>query len=323
MKVDLKKIKIEFISYLKNERGLSDYTLKSYQNDVGLFIDYCAKISSSYIIDLDSIKTNTIRGFISKEKERVYMPTKKSYSENTVNRRLASIKSFFKYLYNFEKIKYNPAVNVSMSKVVKRLPNFVREDDINTLMEIPIKMNIEDKRNQSIRKYITNEMEAVRDQAILETLYATGFRLSEILSINICDIDLNNEMVKVMGKGNKERIVPIGKVALNSIENYLNKLGKSIKPNFEDPLFVNKKGKRMARRTLQSRIKKYLHMAMKGGTVHTLRHTFATHLLDRGADILTIKELLGHSSLSATQRYTQLNPETIKKVYQDSHPYGG
>ena len=322
MKVDLKKLKIEFLSYLKSERGFSEHTLKSYNHDIGLFIDYCSKIFSSYSIDLDCITTNTIRGFISNEKERIYMPTKKRYSQKTVNRRLASIRSFFKYLYNFEKIKNNPAIYVSMSKVAKSLPVFVRADDINSLMEAPIKMNIDDKRNQSIRKYITNEIEAIRDQAILEMLYATGLRLSEILSINICDIDINNEMVKVVGKGDKERIVPIGKVALNSIENYLKKLGKSIKPNFEDPLFVNKKGKRLAKRTLQTRIKKYLHKVMKGGTVHTLRHTFATHLLDRGADILTIKELLGHSSLSTTQRYTQLNSETIKKVYQNSHPHG-
>lgn len=195
-------------------------------------------------------------------------------------------------------------------KTDKNLPVIVRENDIVSLMEEPIK------------NPITNEIEGERDHAILEMLYATGFRLSELLSINICDIDNKSKLVKVMGKGGKERIVPIGKVALNSIESYLKKLGKSIRSSYEDPLFVNKKGKRLPKRTLQERIRKYLEATMGGGTAHTLRHTFATHLVNSGADILTVKELLGHSSLSSTQHYTRLNLEKIKKVYQEKHPHG-
>ena len=312
MRSDLKKIKIDFLSYLKSERGFSGNTIESYSNDIGIFIDYCSTIFSGHNIDLDLIDTNTIRQFIGNEMEKVYITgkEKKHYSDKTIARRLATIKSFFKYLYNFEKIKDNPAMHVRTPKTDKNLPVFVRESDIEKLMEEPI------------NKPITNEIEAKRDQAILEMLYATGLRLSELLSINICDIDKKDKMVKVMGKGSKERIVPIGEVALNSIEGYLKKLGKSIKINFQDPLFVNKKGKRLPKRTLQRRIKKYLDNTMKGGTVHTLRHSFATHLIDRGADILTVKELLGHSSLSSTQHYTRLNLETIKKVYKEKHPHG-
>jgi len=219
-------------------------------------------------------------------------------------------KDGFKYLYNFEKIKDNPAMHLRTPKTDKNLPVIVRENDIVSLMEEPIK------------NPITNEIEGERDHAILEMLYATGLRLSELLSINICDIDRKSELVKVMGKGGKERIVPIGKVALNSIESYLKKLGKSIRSSYEDPLFVNKKGKRLPKRTLQERIRKYLEATMGGGTAHTLRHTFATHLVNSGADILTVKELLGHSSLSSTQHYTRLNLEKIKKVYQEKHPHG-
>ena len=312
MRSDLKKIKIDFLSYLKSERGFSGNTIESYSNDIGIFIDYCSTIFSGHNIDLDLIDTNTIRQFIGNEMEKVYIAgkEKKHYRGKTIARRLATIKSFFKYLYNFEKIKDNPAMHVRTPKTDKNLPVFVRESDIEKLMEEPI------------NKPITNEIEAKRDQAILEMLYATGLRLSELLSINICDIDKKDKMVKVMGKGAKERIVPFGEVALNSIEGYLKKLGKSIKINFQDPLFVNKKGKRLPKRTLQRRIKKYLDNTMKGGTVHTLRHTFATHLIDRGADILTVKELLGHSSLSSTQHYTRLNLETIKKVYKEKHPHG-
>ena len=312
MKVDLKNIKTEFLSYLKSERGFSAHTLESYSNDIGVFIDYCSTIFSGYTIDLDLIDTNTIRRFIGNEMEKVYITKKekRSYHSKTIARRLAVIKSLFQYLYNFEKIKDNPAMHLRTPKIDKNLPVIVREDDIISLMEEPIK------------NPITNEIEGERDHAILEMLYATGLRLSELLSINICDIDRKSELVKVMGKGGKERIVPIGKVALNSIESYLKKLGKSIRSSYEDPLFVNKKGKRLPKRTLQRRIKKYLEVTMGGGTVHTLRHTFATHLVNSGADILTVKELLGHSSLSSTQHYTRLNLEKIKKVYQEKHPHG-
>jgi site-specific recombinase XerD len=312
MKVDLKNIKTEFLSYLKSERGFSAHTLESYSNDIGVFIDYCSTIFSGYTIDLDLIDTNTIRRFIGNEMEKVYITKKekRSYHSKTIARRLAVIKSLFQYLYNFEKIKDNPAMHLRTPKIDKNLPVIVREDDIISLMEEPIK------------NPITNEIEGERDHAILEMLYATGLRLSELLSTNICDIDRKSELVKVMGKGGKERIVPIGKVALNSIESYLKKLGKSIRSSYEDPLFVNKKGKRLPKRTLQRRIKKYLGVTMGGGTVHTLRHTFATHLVNSGADILTVKELLGHSSLSSTQHYTRLNLEKIKKVYQEKHPHG-
>ena len=312
MKVDLKNIKTEFLSYLKSERGFSGHTLESYSNDIGVFIDYCSTIFSGYTIDLDLIDTNTIRRFIGSEMEKVYITKKekRSYHTKTIARRLAAIKSLFNYLYNFEKIKDNPAMHLRTPKTDKNLPVIVRENDIVSLMEEPIK------------NPITNEIEGERDHAILEMLYATGLRLSELLSINICDIDRKSKLVKVMGKGGKERIVPIGKVALNSIESYLKKLGKSIRSSYEDPLFVNKKGKRLPKRTLQRRIKKYLEVTMGGGTVHTLRHTFATHLVNSGADILTVKELLGHSSLSSTQHYTRLNLEKIKKVYQEKHPHG-
>jgi len=312
MKVDLKNIKTEFLSYLKSERGFSGHTLESYSNDIGVFIDYCSTIFSGYTIDLDLIDTNTIRRFIGSEMEKVYITKKekRSYHSKTIARRLAAIKSLFNYLYNFEKIKDNPAMHLRTPKTDKNLPVIVRENDIVNLMKEPI------------NNPITNEIEGERDHAILEMLYATGLRLNELLSINICDIDRKSELVKVLGKGGKERIVPIGKVALNSIDSYLKKLGKSIRSNYEDPLFINKKGKRLPKRTLQRRIKKYLEVTMGGGTVHTLRHTFATHLVNSGADILTVKELLGHSSLSSTQHYTRLNLEKIKKVYQDKHPHG-
>ena len=276
------------------------------------FFDYCAGLDTDLGPHLNKVIPLTIRGYLSFEMEKIYRSKagSKSLSEKTIARRLASIKALFKYLYNFEKIKDNPTIYIKTPKSSKLLPSFVKENDISILMKEPL------------NNLITSKDDAYRDIAILETLYATGLRLSELLSLNICDVDKNTEMVKVMGKGGKERIVPIGRIALNSINKYLENTGRSLRTDFDDPLFTNKKGVRLPKRTLQRRVKRYLLSTMGGGSVHTLRHTFATHLIDRGADMLTVKELLGHSSLSSTQHYTQLNLETIKKVYQKNHPRG-
>ena len=318
MKDELKNLQVEFLSYLKNERGFSQNTIKSYDNDLKFFVEYCSSSFQYKKFHIKLIDNKIIKSFFAKEKE-------KGFKENTINRKISSVKSFFNYLYNFEIVKDNPAKYIRSQKEDKRLPFFIREDHITELMNKPLNMNIKDyryKKDSKAKKYITNMLEGLRDQAILELFYSTGLRLSELLGINICDIDEEKQSVKVLGKGNKERIVMIGKVALNSINSYLSKKGKCLSSNFDGPLFVNNKGKRLSKRTLQRRIKRYLDETINNGSVHTLRHTFATHLMERGADILTVKELLGHTSLSTTQIYTQLNPEIIKKVYQEKHPHG-
>ena len=297
MKTDFEKIKKEFLDYLVKEKGFSSFTIKSYENDLNTFFDYCAGLDTDLGPHLNKVIPLTIRGYLSFEMEKIYRSKSgsKSLSEKTIARRLASIKALFKYLYNFEKIKDNPTIYIKTPKSSKLLPSFVKENDISILMEEPL------------NNLITSKDDAYRDIAILETLYATGLRLSELLSLNICDVDENTEMVKVMGKGGKERIVPIGRIALNSINKYLKNTGRSLRTDFDDPLFTNKKGIRLPKRTLQRRVKRYLSTTMGGGSVHTLRHTFATHLIDRGADMLTVKELLGHSSLSSTQHYTPVS----------------
>ena len=318
MKVELKNLQSSFLSYLKNERLCSENTIKSYDNDLKNFVEYCCSFLQHKNFHIDLVDNKVIKSFIAKEKE-------KGFKVRTINRKISSVKSFFSYLYNFEIVKDNPAKYIRSQKEDKGLPFFIREDHITELMNKPLNMNLKDsrvKKDNKTKKYITNKIEGLRDQAILELFYSTGLRLSELLSINICDIDEEKQSVKVSGKGNKERIVMIGKVALNSINSYLSKKGKCLSSNLDGPLFVNNKGKRLSKRTLQRRIKRYLDETINNGSVHTLRHTFATHLMERGADILTVKELLGHSSLSTTQIYTQLNPEIIKKVYQEKHPHG-
>ena len=306
MQNKLLSLQSNFLSYLKNERGFSNHTIKSYSNDLNIFIEYCLSTFSDDF-DIDLIDNKTLNRFKGGQME-------KGFSSNTINRRMSSIKSFFRYLYNLEIIKDNPAKYLHNLKVEKRLPDFIPENKIIELMNAPL----DEKRGL----IITNKIEGYRDKAILELFYATGLRLSELININICDVDKEKQNVKVMGKGGKERIVPIGKVALYSIESYLKMLGKSINNNFMDPIFVNKKGNRLPKRTLQRRITKYLNVIMEGTSVHTLRHTFASHLINEGADILTIKELLGHSSISSTGIYTKLETEKVKKVYQDKHPHG-
>jgi len=332
LKTNIKRIENRFLSFIKDERGFSDHTLKSYKIDISIFLNYCADIFSDKNIDLNLIRPKLIRNFIREQRDNYYIAAKKkkNISVKTVNRRLATIKSFFNFLYSTSEINDNPASHVKSIRDTKNhLPSYLSENIITELMKVPLKNKtiFKDKRyNEKKKKFITNKLEAMRDTAILETFYSTGIRLSELINLDICDMDQNKMLVKIMGKGGKERIVPIGENALISINNYLNKIGKSFDINSQEPLFVNKNGKRISNRSLQRRIKKYFDENEKenssGNTAHSLRHLFATHMMDRGADILTVKELLGHSSLSSTQIYTRLNPETIKKVYKDSHPRG-
>ena len=247
MKIELKNLQSDFLSYLKNERGFSQNTIKSYDNDLKFFVGFCSSFFQQKNFHIKLVDNKIIKSFIAKEKE-------KGFKGNTINRKISSIKSFFNYLYNFEIVKDNPAKYIRSQKEDKGLPFFIREDHIAELMTKPLNMNIKDSRytkDNKAKKYITNKLEGLRDQAILELFYSTGLRLSELLGINICDVDEEKQSVKVSGKGNKERIVMIGKVALNSINIYLSKQGKSISSSFDDPLFVTNKGGRLSKRTLQ------------------------------------------------------------------------
>ena len=231
------------------------------------------------------------------------------YISKTVARRLATLKSFFKYLVKVELIEDNISIHVHSPKVPKKLPNFVDKNLIDMLMESPP----------------LDTCIGVRDRAVLELFYSTGIRLSELVNINIGDFYINKKLVRVIGKGNKERMIPYGNSAIKAIENYLNMRNLSFKPIFANlPLFANKSEKRISKRTIQRRMNNYIKLVADGKRVgpHLLRHTFATHLLDNGADIRAVKDLLGHSSLSSTQIYTHVSIEKLKKDYTQAHPHG-
>ena len=292
----------EFLNYIQFERGYSAHTVTAYQHDLEKFMNFIYKYDSILLKDFGKIDRQAIRHFLGKEYEE-------GNSAKTVARRLASIKSLFNYLVQAEVICDNPAIHIKTPKVEKKIPTFVQENKIEELMKMPDAVTLIGKR----------------DRAILELFYATGIRLNELAGLNIGSVNPQEKLLRVLGKGNKERIVPFGKPSKNALESYLNKRGKSWASPQETPLFTGRGEKRIAVRTIQQRVNIYLKAVLGGRTgasPHTLRHTFGTHLLENDADIRSIQELLGHSSISSTQIYTKVNPKKMKDIYTDAHPHG-
>lgn len=287
-----------FIIYLKEEKGFSEHTVKSYKNDINKFLIYLSKSD----MELKKVTKENIRDFLANQYDA-------GLSKKTIARRLASIKSFSKFLFNTDFITKNPTIFLSTPKVAKKLPSFIDEKIIDELMGQP------DLKTEK----------GLRDKAILELFYSTGMRLSELINLNIGSVDDKNSLIKVFGKGQKERLIPFGKRAKFSIDDYLKKRALDWNAGSSNiPLFVNSKNKRVPRRTIQRRISNYIKMIATGKRLgpHALRHSFATHLMNRGADIRAVGDLLGHASLSSTQVYTHIKPEKMKEVYKQSHPRG-
>jgi len=298
----------QFLEFIEKERGYSLHTIDAYRRDLEKFnsflTDEIGESFTSYkVVDNYKIKdfNKIILKFFNKEiiKER---------SSKTRARRLSTIKAFFNYLVQTEVICDNPAIHINTPKVEKKIPTFVQENKIEDLMKMPNAVTLIGKR----------------DRAILELFYATGIRLNELAGLNIGSVNPKEKLLRVLGKGNKERIVPFGKSAKNALESYLKKRGKSWASSQETPLFTSRGDKRIAVRTIQQRVNIYLKeiMGKTGASPHTLRHTFGTHLLDNDADIRSIQELLGHSNISSTQIYTKVNPKKMKDIYTDAHPHG-
>ena len=289
-----------FMLTLEKERNFSLHTIKAYKNDLNRFNYFLNNTLSRR--RLAKINRNDIRKFLAEEYDN-------GYSSKTVARRLATIKSYFKYLVKTELIQENISIHINSPKVPKKLPNFVDKNLIDTLMNTP-----------SLDTHI-----GIRDRAVLELFYSTGMRLSELVNMNIGDFEINKKLIRVIGKGNKERMIPYGRTAESAIKNYLKIRNLSLKPSFANkPLFVNSSEKRISKRTIQRRMNNYIKLVADGKRIgpHLLRHTFATHLLDNGADIRAVKDLLGHSSLSSTQIYTHVSIEKLKKDYTQAHPHG-
>ena len=282
----------KFLTYLKIEKNASPHTITNYSIDLKIFSDF-AKDK-----ELSNIDHIVLRSFLAHLRN-------KSYSKKTIARRLSTLRSFFKFLYREGLIKANPVTIISTPKLDRKLPIFLGEDEVARLLDIA-----HDK-----------DAEGLRDRAVMETLYSTGMRVGELVSIGVDDIDFISGVIKVLGKGRKERIVPIGDRALRSIREYLDKKGtKSLK--IPKGLFLNKRGTRLSDRSVRRILEKYIRKASlrSGVSPHTLRHSFATHLLNRGVDLRTVQELLGHMNLSTTQIYTHVTTEKLRSTYDKAHP---
>lgn len=285
-----------FLRYLEVERDVSVHTLRAYRKDLEEFAAYCNAAP-------EQIEMIDVRGFISEQMLA-------GRSKTTVSRRLAAIRSFFRYLHREGVVKANVARLVPTPKAGKPLPRFLSVDDTFQLVEKPEGIGLI----------------PVRDRAILELIYSSGLRVSEVAGLDPNDIDLREGLVKVRGKGKKERLVPVGRKALDALGAYFieRKLFMRKKPasGEETALFLNRNGGRLTDRQIRRIVVKYARLMGIEGQIgpHTLRHTFATHLLMGGADLRAIQELLGHSSLSTTQRYTHLDVAHLMDVYDKAHP---
>jgi integrase/recombinase XerC len=281
----------DFIRYMKTERGASDHTLRAYEKDLRVFF---GTLPGTDVTEMD---VRDIRGFVASQ-------IAQGLTRATVSRRLASVKSFFSFLNREEVVQRNPARLVPSPKLPKKQPQFLSVDDVFGLVEKPDGLG-----------FIP-----VRDRAILELLYSSGIRVSELSSLDIEDLNRREGMIKVRGKGKKERIVPVGSVALDALKSYL--IERMLLRKKQKALFLNKSGSRLTDRSVRRIVVKYAREFGIHGKIgpHTLRHTFATHLLHEGADLRVIQELLGHSSLSTTQKYTHLDIRHLMDVYDSAHP---
>jgi len=288
----MKKILKKFLDYLYYQKNYSSNTVKSYSVDILQFLNF---IKKRKLKDFEKVNYEMLKSFLA-------FLHKNGYSPKSISRKIASLKSFFNFLYRKNIIKTNPILLLHSPKVPKRLPNFLTVEETLKIID-----SVDGKGWLSLR-----------DKAILEVLYSTGIRVGELVNLKIQDINFFEEMIKVKGKGERERIVPVGKPALNALIDYLEK--RPFKN--ERYVFLNKYGKKITERSVERIVKKYQKIAgiEKEITPHTFRHSFATHLLDRGADLRSVQEFLGHKRITTTQIYTHLTVEKLKKLYLKAHP---
>lgn len=290
-----------FLEYLRVERNASSLTLKSYGEDLDALAEYLAHLYGESLPEPGRITTVELRGYLAGMAEAGYAAT-------TISRRLASLRSFFKFGQREGWTKANPAKPLRNPRKQRRLPHFLSSEEIERLLTAPP----------------AGEMAGLRDRAIFETMYSAGLRVSELVGLNDADIDFAAGVLTVRGKGKRERLAPLGSFAQQAIRHWLNvrKLDPRGPQPPRVPTFTNKFGRRLTTRSVARMLEKYLKLTGldQRTTPHTLRHSFATHLLDRGADIRSVQELLGHKSLTTTQIYTHVSTAGLKAVYERAHP---
>ena len=296
---NLEELSKKFLLRLEQERNFSPHTLRAYRTDLAEFAEFLTEEGAG---GADSVTHLLLRKFLARLRSR-------GLSKTTVARKLAALRSFFRFLCKEGVVAANPIAAVRTPKREKRLPHVLSSEEVARLLEMPS----------------GDDRAAQRDRAILETLYSTGMRVSELVSLDVRDVDFFAEIVRAMGKRRKERICPVGSYALKALRAYLAARGISQveAPACSEPLFLNmQKGTRLTSRSVGRMLTKRLAEANLStkATPHSLRHSFATHMLDRGADMRSIQELLGHASLSSTQIYTHLSAGRLRQIYEKAHP---
>ena len=288
-----KKYIEEFIDYLRYEKKYSENTIASYQND----------LKKAYIFfkkDFKDLSKKDIQNYI--------QSLSKKESASSVSRTISTLKSFYKFLEINKYTKSNPLGTISNPKTIKKLPKVLSEEEVDKLLDINLKTNFD-----------------YRNKAMLELMYSSGLRVSELINLKVNDIDLKNASVRIFGKGSKERIVPLDDYAIEALDNYIKYQRKSLFKHGENNyLFLNNHGNKMTRQgffKILQKIAKEKNIKSELSP-HTLRHSFATHLLKHGADLRSIQELLGHSDISTTQIYTHITSERLQKNYEEFHPHG-
>ncbi|HSH51785.1 MAG TPA: tyrosine-type recombinase/integrase, partial [Bacteroidales bacterium] len=287
-----------FLKYLHTERRFSKHTICSYENDLRQFEAFI--INSGYKTEIQNANEKNIRSWIVSMMER-------DFSSLTINRKISTLKTFYKFIIREGYITINPMDKVTSPKQSKKIPTFVDEQHINNLLD---------------DYSFANDFPGIRNKTIIEMFYNTGMRLSELIELKIADVNLADETLKVMGKRNKERIIPIHHSFVVALKQYLREKDAQYPSLQHNYFFVTDKGNKLYQKFVYRIVNKYLKFVstIEKKSPHILRHTFATHLLNRGADLNAIKELLGHANLSATQVYTHNTFEKLKSIYKQAHP---
>jgi integrase/recombinase XerC len=289
-----------YLRYVERERNFSSHTIEAYARDLRQFVLFLEQDDPEVVTDPARIDHNVLRSYLG-------LLLDNGAAKKSIVRKISTLRSFFKFTVRRGFLQVNPAKNIITPKLEKKLPQVLDEQTARALMEAPDQ----------------ETFAGVRDTALLELLYSTGMRRGELVGLNLSDVDYRQSIVKVTGKGNKQRMLPFGSKAKTALLRYvrLREQSPSVSKN-EHAVFISEKGVRLYPTAVNEIVKKYLARIseIKQKSPHVLRHSFATHLLDRGADIAAVKELLGHERLSTTQIYTHLTSERLKKVYQQAHP---
>ena len=298
MPISVQQSKQEFINYLKFQKRYSQHTIISYQNDLTAFFDFLELQFGK--TELPDIKSTFVRSWLAQLKEG-------GMASRTITRKISTLKTFFKYQLKQQTISISPMATVQSPKLNKRLPSFVEKEDINTLLK-----DID----------FPDTWEGRTEWLLMQLFYNTGIRQAELLGLKEMQVDKFNNYIKVLGKGSKERIIPVSKDFMDLLQTYMAAKRKDFE-NFDDEiLLINGKGKKLNQRYVYNVVNKYLSMVttIDKKSPHVLRHSFATHLMNNGADLNAVKELLGHSSLAATQVYTHNSIEKLKDIHKKAHP---